>query len=117
MSQIQATPQAARFTRSHKRPRFPTAHKPAPSLGGSGAGLLEACLFPQPKHDSDPHSWVTGEENSFSQLRKEFETDACIYGVRGLDAVYQIPCGSVWSCTAGRSSWGNSTICRGGVYS
>jgi len=99
----------------HQDSVFPTAHKPAPSLGGSGAGLLEACLFPQPKHDSDPHSFVTGEKVSFESLREEFHTDAVCFG-SGIDATVHIARGSVSSCSFGRRSWGSSTVSRPGTY-
>jgi hypothetical protein len=116
MSQIQATPQSARFTRSHKRPRFPTAHKPAPSLGGSGAGLLEACLFPQPLHDIDPHSYATGENIPFDSLRDDFHSESVSFGTRGLDATNHIACGSVWPFSYAGGSWGNCSSVRARTF-
>jgi hypothetical protein len=77
---------------------------------------LDACLFPQPKHDIDPHSWPTGSSIAFGTLREEFVFEACAFGSRGLDATKEIAKGSVFTCASGSSSWGNCTISRAGSY-
>lgn len=73
------------------------------------------CLFPQPEHDSDPHSWATGQRVAFSELRDDFHTQAVCYGVNGLDATEDLPRGSVFSVASRRSSWGNCSDKRGAL--
>jgi len=114
MSQIQATPQAARFTRSHKRPRFPTAHKPAPSLGGSGAGLLEACLHPQPEFKLFTAAFLTtGARVSIDSGADYFDT---WYEVGCLDAPLEIAKGSVFAFPLANTLYGMSSVTRAGTY-
>jgi len=114
MSQIQATPQAARFTRSHKRPRFPTAHKPAPSLGGSGAGLLEVCLFPQPEFKLFTASFMTTGARVGIDSREDYFD--FWYEVGCLDAPSEIAKGSVFAFPLANTLFAMASITRPGTY-